>query len=400
MSAETVRDLIAAGVLRVEDGNHGNDRPRPEEFVEHGVAFIRAADMTSGVVDFARAGKINSTARARIRKGVGARGDVILSHKGTVGRIAVAPDDAPEFVCSPQTTFWRSLDHDRLHPRFLQYVMLGAPFQRQLGMLAGQTDMAPYVSLTDQRSMTLDVPDIGEQRAIAEVLGALDDKIAANNRLVDCVDEVVGARFERLTIGAGSTSLAALGRVNVAQVRPVFGDRIRYLDISAVNVGSYELPPTIGWEDAPGRARRALRFGDTIWSTVRPNRRSHALVLDRLDDLVASTGLAVLTPHPRRVAGLYESTRMPRFGAYLESVAEGSAYPAVRADRFLSAPVPDLPGDVWEDFESVAMPMRLRSQAAIEESRALARVRNELLPLLMSSKVHVRDAAVAVEEVL
>ena len=87
MSREIVKDLVARGALRVEDGNHGNDRPRPDEFVADGVAFIRAADMTSGIVDFDGAGKISDVALHRIRKGIGLPGDVILSHKGTVGRV-------------------------------------------------------------------------------------------------------------------------------------------------------------------------------------------------------------------------------------------------------------------------------------------------------------------------
>lgn len=70
MTRRIVRDLEADGVLRVEDGNHGEYRPRPDEFVSDGVPFIRAADMSSGVVNFNGAGKINVVARERIRKGI------------------------------------------------------------------------------------------------------------------------------------------------------------------------------------------------------------------------------------------------------------------------------------------------------------------------------------------
>src|SRR6266487_4319776 len=100
-----VADLQRDGILLVEDGNHGEYRPRPDEFVDAGVAFIRAADMDSGRVLFESASRINARARQRITKGIGAPGDVLLSHKGTVGKVALAPDDAPPFVCSPQTTF-------------------------------------------------------------------------------------------------------------------------------------------------------------------------------------------------------------------------------------------------------------------------------------------------------
>ncbi|MGH2403285.1 MAG: hypothetical protein ACRDGN_02365 [bacterium] len=98
----TVAELQRDGFLLVEDGNHGECRPRPDEFVDHGVAFIRAADMDRGRVIFESAAKINEGARKRITKGIGASGDVLLSHKGTVGKVALVPDDAPSFVCSPQ----------------------------------------------------------------------------------------------------------------------------------------------------------------------------------------------------------------------------------------------------------------------------------------------------------
>jgi type I restriction enzyme, S subunit len=101
----TVLELQRAGILLVEDGNHGEYRPRPDEFVDDGVAFIRAADMEGGRVLFKAASKINKRARARITKGIGAPGDILISHKGTVGKVAMVPDDAPPFVCSPQTTF-------------------------------------------------------------------------------------------------------------------------------------------------------------------------------------------------------------------------------------------------------------------------------------------------------
>ncbi|MCB9379719.1 MAG: restriction endonuclease subunit S [Acidimicrobiaceae bacterium] len=173
----SVGDLEAAGVLLVQDGNHGNDRPRPDEFVSEGVAFVRAADIRHGRVDFVAASKINEVARQRIRKGVGRPGDVLLSHKGTVGRVAMVPMDAPPFVCSPQTTFWRALDESRLDRGFLKCFLESPDFVAQLDSRKGETDMAPYVSLTEQRRLTVVLPPLHEQQAIAAVLGALDDKI-------------------------------------------------------------------------------------------------------------------------------------------------------------------------------------------------------------------------------
>jgi type I restriction enzyme S subunit len=80
-------------------------------------------------------------------------------------------------VCSPQTTFWRTRDENRLDRKYL-YAFLRSPgFHAQLATRAGETDMAPYVSLTSQRGLSIIFPPIEEQRAIAQILGALDDKI-------------------------------------------------------------------------------------------------------------------------------------------------------------------------------------------------------------------------------
>jgi hypothetical protein len=134
----------------------------------------------------------------------------ILSHKGTVGRIAVAPTDAPDFVCSPQTTFWRSLEPGVLDQLFLRYVMKSIGFTRQLDVLKGQTDMAPYVSLSDQRSMTIDLPGIGIQQAIGEALGTLDDKIAANERICATADDLARLMWLRSTRAGEPVSLSGL----------------------------------------------------------------------------------------------------------------------------------------------------------------------------------------------
>lgn len=189
-------DLQRKGWLLVEDGNHGEYRPRPNEFGAGETAFIRAADMEGGRVLFENAQRISETARKRISKGIGAPGDVLLSHKGTVGKVALVPKDAPSFVCSPQTTFWRALDSSRVDRRYLYCVLRSNGFQRQLDSRKGETDMADYVSLTAQRELKIFVPPIEIQREIGNVLGALDDKIELNQRINRTLEAMAQAIFK------------------------------------------------------------------------------------------------------------------------------------------------------------------------------------------------------------
>lgn len=261
-------------------------------------------------------------------------------------------------------------------------------------LLAGVTgSVFPNLSRSQIGSQKVALPPAPTRKAIVEVLGALDDKIAANTKLAMTADEYLGAQFRReMGDGFESGDLGTIAEVNAESVKPVDGGQLRYIDIASVGVGAYAYPDLASWEDAPGRARRRVRVGDTLWSTVRPNRRSHSLNLSDDPRLVASTGLAVLSPREVGFAYLYEATRLAEFATYLENVAEGSAYPAVRAEFFKSAPVPLISPDRRAAFEALAAPMRKHLHCLSEENRALSEMRDILLPQLMSGDLCVRTS--------
>ena len=277
------------------------------------------------------------------------------------------------------------------------YALRSPSCQSQIAAVLNTTVQAT-LNLADLKRIRVPMPRSATRHAIAEVLGALDDKIAANEQVSHAVDRACQALFAGLEQLA-SAPLSSIAVVNDQVTKPDKG-QLRYLDISSVGVGRYGWPEVIAWADAPSRARRVVRPGDTVWSTVRPNRRSHALVLDDDPELVGSTGLAVITPAGAGPAFVYEATKTPAFTSYLEGVAEGSAYPAVRGDRFLEAPVPAASLDERERFEKVAYPARARAHSAHAESRRLATLRDTLLPHLMSGRITVREAEQQVEEVL
>lgn len=277
---------------------------------------------------------------------------------------------------------------DQVDPNYL-YWMLRTPQYRQYchSHATGTTTMG----LSRQAFFDFEIPAPDETRsALVELIGALDDKIVANSTVAKLIDSFLAEHFAKVVCDADSVPLTSIGTVATETVRPTPKGVLHYLDISSVTDGAYELPPEMPWSEAPGRARRRVAVFDTVWSTVRPNRRSHALLLDHEPNIVASTGLAVLRPDAGRAAGLYEATKRPEFARYLESVAEGSAYPAVQVGRFAEAPVPALPNRAWDQFETLALPLRERAHAAVIENRRLAATRDGLLSLLMSGEVRVR----------
>jgi type I restriction enzyme, S subunit len=115
---------------------------------------------------------------------------------------------------------------------------------------------------------------------------------------------------------------------------------IEYIDISSVGVGHFvNKPNIIPIKEAPSRAQRLVQDGDTILSTVRPNRRSMLYIKSPKQNTLVSTGFAVL--HPKKIDPrfLYYSVFDQEFTDYLTARADGSAYPAVSPEVILDAEV-------------------------------------------------------------
>jgi type I restriction enzyme S subunit len=228
-------------------------------------------------------------------------------------------------------------------------------------------------------------------------------KIEMNERLAECCDQLASAELSCLLQTCekeGTLVMTRLGEVadvNPRTVKPTTGS-LSYLDISSVSVGKAEPPIRMAWSDAPSRARRGVANGDVLWSTVRPNRRSHCLLLNPPSDLVVSTGFAVLTPKLVGPSFLYGMSERQEFVDYLVSVADGSTYPAVRADRFVEAPLQVPNRDALTSYESATMVLRERGAAARWESNLLLQLRDLLLRNLLSEGLPVSDAEFLGEE--
>jgi type I restriction enzyme S subunit len=208
----TVQQLQDAGVLLVEDGNHGEYRPLAHEFGAAGTPFVRPDDLKGGRVNFPACDRINDTAVERVRKGHGKPGDTLFTHRATVGRMALVRDDDPSFVANPGVTIWRSLRPKTIHPKYLYYRLHARDFLEQVWAVAGSTDTFPYVSLTEQRKMQLSLPDYANQVAIISILGALDDKIDLNRHMSETLEGMARAIFKDWFIDFGPTRAKLEGR--------------------------------------------------------------------------------------------------------------------------------------------------------------------------------------------
>ena len=235
----SVINLQEKGILLVEDGNHGEYRPLKNEFCEIGTAFIRAADLGDGEVGFGSAEKINTDATLRIRKGIGKEGDVLISHKGTLGKIGFVREGSPPFVCSPQTTFWRVLNEQVIDRYYLFVYMRSPQFKRVFSVCGGETDMAPYVSLASQRLIELRLPQIGIQRAIGKIVRSLDDKIELNRKTNETLEAMAKALFKSWFVDFDPVRAKAEGRPTglPAEISDLFPDSFEDSELGEIPSG-------------------------------------------------------------------------------------------------------------------------------------------------------------------
>jgi type I restriction enzyme S subunit len=170
-------------------------------------------------------------------------------------------------------------------------------------------------------------------------------------------------------------------------------EEIDYVEISAVMQGEINVITRYHRGNEPSRARRRLRHGDSVLSTVRPDRGAHFLCLNPSTTLIASTGFAVLSPKRDEWAFLYSALTRPEIGTELGHLADGGAYPAIRPEVVtkLSLVLPEN-DRLISLFEGVAQPLYLKAATNREQIRILASLRDTLLSKLISGELRVPDA--------
>jgi type I restriction enzyme S subunit len=428
----TTAELINSGALEIGDGY----RAKNSEMSTQGLPFIRAGDVN---------GRVNTIgtdilSRASVQKAgpkISLPGDVVITTKGTVGRLAIVRSDDPMFVYSPQLCYWRSKDPERLHPAWLFYALQSDEFVHQMRWSAGQTDMAPYMSLTDQRTFfKLTVPPVPEQRAIAATLGALDDKIELNRKMNATLEAMARALFRDWFVDFGPTRAKAEGRAPYLSpdLWSLFPDRLD--DEGKPEVWEVS---TIGDEvrvvggSTPSTKEPDFWDGGINWATPKDLSTLAAPVLLETSRSITAAGLAKISSGLLPVGTLLLSSRAPigylaiaevpvainqgfigmicdnrvsNVFAWLWTLenmeailakANGSTFQEISKSNFRPLPVVVPSEPVLQAFDAIAKPLYERIVRNERESRTLAETRDLLLPRLMSGKLRVAEAARTVE---
>lgn len=199
----SIGNLLSRGVLsKVQDGNHGNDHPRADDFVTQGIPFIVATNISNGQIDLENCKFLNKSQADSLRIGFSFEGDVLLTHKGTVGNTAIVPklNGMSYIMLSPQVTAYRIGQENSLSREYLYQFFQGPQFQHRLASISAQTTRA-YIGITEQKKQIVVLPPLAEQRAIARILGTWDEAIALTESLIEALQQRKKGLMQKLLTG-------------------------------------------------------------------------------------------------------------------------------------------------------------------------------------------------------
>ena len=198
----TINDCLRAGlIVDVQDGNHGEAHPKTDDFVSEGIPFVMAKDLVNGQINLADCHKITWHQYQSLRVGFAHPGDVLLSHKGTIGLTAIVPDWLQHVMLTPQVTYYRLSEGNKLSGKFLFWFFQSPLFQQRLEVFSAQSTRS-YIGITLQKTLSILVPPFDEQKRIAELLDTIDSTIAHTSSLIAKLKQMkAGLLHDLLTRG-------------------------------------------------------------------------------------------------------------------------------------------------------------------------------------------------------
>jgi len=426
-------------------------------FRKQGVPVIRGSNLTDDVgsrlIDdgwvFVSAEKAREFARSTVQ-----RGDLIFTCWGTIGQVGLIDSRCPynEYVISNKQ-MKLTPDPTEADSLFLYYLFSGPEMSGRIKAQAIGSSV-PGFNMGQLRSLRLRLPPLPEQRAIASILGVLDDKIELNRRMNETLEAIARALFqswfvnfdpvrakmegrqpvgmdaetaalfpsslEPSTIGGlpmgwivtslsnlfpGSKDCVLTGpfgtNLHASDYRP---DGVPLILVKHVNDGriSEEDLPLVGEHKVQKLSRYRLNVGDIVFTRVCAVGRSAYVHPRQAGWLISGQTLRVRVPNktvlnPRYLAQLYLE---PGFLEMVESYALGSTRPSLNTSLLQSFQFLVPPIELQHRFASIVASCDAQVLNHIAQSNVLATIRDTLLPKLLSGEIRVREAERELETVL
>jgi type I restriction enzyme, S subunit len=364
-------------IAEIFDGPHATPTK-----TEIGPWFLSISSLKQGRLDLSESAHLSEEDfQIWTRRVTPREGDILFSYETRLGEAALTPPGIQ--ACLGRRMGLLRPNEDRADPRFLLYAYLGPEFQkviRERSIHGATVDRIPLVDLPD---WPIRLPRLPEQRAIGSLLGALDDKIAINDRITATANSLLEAYFS-VTMHNAEREVR-LGEL----VELKYGKALKEEGRAPGPIPVFGGNGISGWHDTPLNngpgiivGRKGANAGSVSWSQGSFWPIDTAFYVDS-----ASVNLPL------------EFLLFMLEDAGLRNIVGDSAIPGLNREMTLSLTVRLPTEDKIKLFTETARPLLAMNAQITEESRILAQLRDTLLPRFMSGEIRVRDAEELVEDV-
>ena len=427
---------VAEAPLEIIDGDRGVNYPKQEDFGSSGdCLFLNTGNVTAAGFNFAHCCFITKQKDAALRKGKLKRHDVVLTTRGTVGNVALFDDSVYfEHVRINSGMVLLRADQSKLLPRYLFQLVRSPLFKGQVAALTTGSAQ-PQLPIRDIRRVEIPLPPLAEQRSIAGVLGALDDKIELNRRMNATLEAMARALFQSWFVDFDPVRAKQEGRKPTGMddvTAALFPDSFRESELGEIPAGwTIRSLNSLSCYISRGIGPSYLECGGGVCvlnqRCVRDHRvdvsnsRRHDAVkkpikdraLELHDILVNSTGMGTLVRvaqvlHLPETAIVDSHITVVRAGpdtdrfflgidligreSEIEELGEGSTgQTELSRKRLGELKIVAPPFDLQKVFGAAAEPLLMRISKNDNQSRTHATLRDTLLPKLLSGELSVTE---------
>ena len=430
VSVEEISDKVAMGPF--------GSSIKVNTFVPEGVPIISGQHLHRIRVDDAPGFNFITPEHAdRLASSNVRRGDVVFTHAGNIGQVAYIPEGSrfDRYVIS-QRQFYMRCNPTKAISEFLALYFTSPEGQHQLLANASQVGVPSIAQpVTYLRTIEVPLPPLPEQRAIAHILGTLDDKIELNRRMNETLEAMARALFKSWFVYFDPVRTKMEGRdPGLPQhLADLFPDRLVPSELGEIPEG-WEVSK-IGEEvDAMGGTTPSTKEpaywngGQQHWATPKDLSKLLSPVLLETDRKITDAGVKKISSGLLPVGTVLLSSRAPigylaiaevptavnqgfiamvcekrlpylyvLFWCYenldhIKDIAGGSTFAEISKKAFRPVPVVVPSEEVLAVYEDKVRTLYDRIVANTKESVLLVSLRDTLLPKLISGEIHVRNA--------
>ena len=373
---------VKLGDVTVKIGSGATPRGGKSVYISEGTALIRSQNVLDLAIALEGLAFIDDQSAAKL-SGVSVEPeDVLINITGdSTARVALWDMDLPARV-NQHVAIVRA-DREQLDPRWLQYWLVQPRVKDRLLLMASAGGSRPALTKAMLSDLEIRLPALAAQHKVALVLGSLDDKIAANTRVINSSIALAESLVDR---GIRSTKVR-LG--DVARITMGTSPKGEYLKEEVGGLPFYQgvrdfgdlTPQKRVFTENPVREAEA---GDILFAVRAPvgevNIASEPTAIGR--------GLAAIRGLNNHVALFYLLRSHPQIWNTHQD--NGTVFASINKTDLSNALIPEIEMD--QSQSDLLAELHNQSLVFTNQNLILAKTRDELLPLLMSGKITVREA--------